>query len=85
MRNKINKRQIKALAVFSPIIFVMMVCCFVLTAGGKCTLSLSGFAVDSLDRLYIGTSDGIHVYENESLKNDQPPNITHLSIHNYRR
>lgn len=64
MRKKVNKRQMKALAVFAPIIFGIMMCCFVLTASGKCTLSLFGFSVDSLDRLYIGTSDGIHVYEN---------------------
>lgn len=40
---------------------------------GTVTLFLSGFAVDSADRLYIGTANAIQVYEDGTLINQIDP------------
>lgn len=52
------------LPIFAVSIFVVMLFCLVLIIAGKVSLSISGFAVDHEERLYIGLGNEIRVYEN---------------------
>ena len=54
----------KSLAIFVGIYGPVILTCLFLMITGTVTLSISGFAVDSNNRLYIGKDSGITVYEN---------------------
>ena len=56
--------RMKQLIIGTHLFFFIMVTCVILIATGKVTLSIHGFAVDSQERLYVGVSKHICVYEN---------------------
>ncbi len=60
METKTLRRLALIVGIYAPVIFT----CLFLIITGTVTLFLSGFAVDSKDRLYIGKGSGIAVYEN---------------------
>lgn len=61
-------KKINKLMIVCPIFgFIMLFCVFSIISG-KANLGISSFAVDSLDRVYIGTSQQIEVYEGGILK-----------------
>lgn len=47
--------------------------CIILLISGTATLSISGFAVDDYDRLYVGTAKAISVYEGGKLAYEIDP------------
>jgi len=59
-----NSEISRWLPIFAVSIFVVMLFCLVLIIAGKVSLSISGFAVDHEERLYIGLGNEIRVYEN---------------------
>lgn len=61
-RNSYEKVTI-SLAVFCLCLGVVLFPCLGLIISGTANLSISGFAVDHADRLYIGASNEIRVYE----------------------
>jgi len=52
-----------SLAVFSLCLWSVLFPCLILVIAGTVNLSISGFAVDNSDRLYVGTKSEICVYE----------------------
>lgn len=62
-----NGRSMVTLAVFSMCFFCIILTCIMLIISGQATLSVSGFAVDNVDRLYIGKQREIQVFENGKL------------------
>ena len=64
MKNNINYYDKMFLAVVSIFLFCAIIPCLFLVITGTVQLSISSFAVDSKDRLYIGTIKGINIYDN---------------------
>ncbi|MBR6825249.1 MAG: hypothetical protein IKM59_01745 [Oscillospiraceae bacterium] len=64
----------KHLAIFATIMGLVVITCIFMIISGTVTLSISGFAVDSRDRLYIGTEKEINIYQNgEIIHTIEPP------------
>ena len=63
----------RALAIFSVCIFCILMPCFILTLSGTVNLSIESFAVDATDRLYVGTTKEICVYQDDRLINTINP------------
>ena len=61
------QKYTKAIICFISIFWIVILFCLVLIGSEKVTISISNFAVDSNDRLYIGTPTKICVYENGQL------------------
>ena len=59
-----SKSKIKAIAIACLCWFSVLIPCVILVATGTVTLSVSNFAVDSNDRVYIGTEREIAIYQN---------------------
>lgn len=53
----------KHLAIFATIMGLVVITCIFMIISGTVTLSISSFAVDSRDRLYIGTENKINIYQ----------------------
>ena len=66
---KTSKRIMVSLAVSSVSLFFIVSICLALFASGAVTPSVSCFAVDNLDRLYIGTQKEIQIYEKGQIVN----------------
>lgn len=66
---KTNGRSIVVLAVFSMCFFCIVLTCLMLIISGTATLSISGFAVDNVDKLYIGKHKEIQIFEDGKLIN----------------
>lgn len=64
MKKNISYYDKLSLAVVSIFLFCAIFPCLFLVITGTVQLSISSFAVDSKDRLYIGTSKGINIYDN---------------------
>ena len=67
MKNNINSNNVLPLALVSIILFCTVTPCLFLVITGTVQFSISSFAVDSQDRLYVGTKKGIEVYDNGEL------------------
>lgn len=65
--NRKFKSSFSQLIAFALILFCILFVCVILVITGIVTPSLSGFAVDSSDRLYIGMQKEICVYEEGSI------------------
>ncbi len=58
---------------FSSIVFLLVAGCLICVVSGIVTLSIECFAVDSLDRLYVGTQNEIRIYEDGVLTHTIDP------------
>lgn len=67
MKNNKNDYGTLSLAVVSIFLFCAIVPCLFLVITGTVQLSISSFAVDSKERLYVGTTKGINIYDNGEL------------------
>ena len=63
MKNNTNDHGTLSLAVVSILLFCAIFPCLLLVITGTVQLSISSFAVDSKDRLYVGTTKEISIYE----------------------
>lgn len=68
-----RKHAVVPLAVFAPFLFCVLLTCLILVLTGTATLTVSGFAVDDANRLYVGTTKGICVYEEGKLVDNINP------------
>lgn len=60
-----DKKTIKMLAIFMPIWAGIILFCVCMTTFCGASPSITGFAIDSQNRIYVGESNGIEVYENQ--------------------
>ena len=67
------KRLTYFLAIFCICICCIQLLCLVLIMAGRVTFSISSFAVDPFDRVYVGTNNDIEVYQNGTLINTISP------------
>lgn len=68
MKNTSTRTMI-ALAISTMCFFCIILTCLLLIVSGTVTLSISGFAVDHKDRLYIGRQGEIQIFEGSKLVN----------------
>lgn len=71
-----NGKVKRMLAIFSAILSCIVLCCLILLFSGVVNISVSGFAVDSSNRLYVGTAKQIHVYEGSRMVNSISPHTS---------
>ena len=80
MGKRVTKKMMLSLAIVCPSLFVVLLSCFVLVITGTVTLSVSGFAVDHFDRLYIGTTNEIRVYEESRIVKNISPHTSRTYV-----
>ena len=72
-----TKRDKKGIEAYLPIFclpfFLVLIVCMSLLISGAATLSISGFAVDDYERIYVGTANAISVYEGGKLAYEIDP------------
>lgn len=68
------------LVFFALILFCIFFACLMMVITGTATLSISGFAVDSSDRLYVGMQKEICVYENGTIIDRLSPHTSRTYI-----
>ena len=68
------------LVFFALILFCILFACLMMVITGTATLSISGFAVDSSDRLYVGMQKEICVYENGTIIDRLSPHTSRTYI-----
>ena len=66
---KQSERAMVSLAIFAVSFFFITLTCLILIFSGAISFSVSGFAVDGADRLYIGTQKEIQILEDGKLIN----------------
>lgn len=75
-KSDISAKQVLALALFSFIMFMLLLVIFMIHMQGLFTYQYSGFGIDSHGILYVGTDSGIKKYQNGEVIGSVYPQTT---------